>query len=412
MGAGLLLFAVNDFPPLLGGEASMYSALVRHLPPRGMVLLAPRAAGDAGVDAALGCEVERMRIPAHGGFLSRAARGVIAGTYIARILARRRVGFILCGQLLSLGLPTRLLAGICRVPYAVFVHGADLLDYRDGLWGRLARWVLGGAASVLVNSRFTAGLVERHLPSTAGRITVLPLGVDPPVPIDPGDVERLRRRYKLSPGPVLLSVARLVPIKGHDTILRALPALLARFPDLTYVVVGDGPERIRLESLARAIEVRDRVIFAGNVTHREIPLHYALATLYVQLSGPPDHRGGVEGFGLSFLEASSYGLPCIGGRSGGVPEAIEDGRGGLLVTPGAPDEFARAAAGLLADPGERKRMSAEAARWARAHTWSRTALSLLESLRRAGWSSAGDGASCAGEGSVVRGLKQRGHRPQ
>ncbi len=374
----VLLLAVNDFPPVLGGESSLYHGLARHLPPDRTLVLAPRAPGDREVDRALAVRVERRWLPAHRGLLSRVARGLLAGWHLGALLARRRVGYLYCGQLLSLGAPTRLLAGLARVPYAVFVHGADLADYHDGaLWGRLARWVVAGADAVIANSRFTAALVESLLPVVARRVVVLPMGIDPAREVAPEAVERLRRAYGIGEGPVLLSVSRLVAMKGHDVTIQALPGLAARFPGLAYLVVGSGPHRDALERLARERGVERRVVFAGAVAPADLPAHYALATLFVQLSRRTGRYDGLEGFGLSFLEAASYGVPSIAGRSGGVPEAVEDGQSGLLVPPEDPAAFAAAAARLLSDRDERERMSAAARRWAAAHSWERSARFLL-----------------------------------
>ncbi len=372
--SAVLLLAVNDFPPLLGGESTLYHGLARHLPPGETLVLAPRASGEAAIDAALRVEVVRRWLPAHHGVLSRSLRALVAGLHLFGILLRRPVRYLVCGQLLSLGAPTRLLARRFGVRYAVFIHGADLLDYHDRpIWGRLVRWVVAGADAVVANSRFTADLVERLLPGTARRIVVLPMGVDAPPAIAPSDLSALRARYGLGGGPVLLSVSRLVAMKGHDVVIEALPRLLVRFPDLLYLVVGGGPQRAALESLARRIGVAGSVRFAGTIPAAEIPAHYALATLFAQISRRTGRYDGLEGFGISFLEAASHGVPSIAGRSGGVPEAVEDGQSGLLIPPDDPEAFAAAAGRLLAEPAERARMSAAARRWAEAHSWERAA---------------------------------------
>src|SRR5262245_30705662 len=207
----MLLLAVNDFPPILGGEATLYHALARHLRPEEAVVLAPRCAGSEEVDARLRVEVVRRWIPAHGGALRRAARGVVGGFHLLSLMMKRRFDYLVCGQLLSIGAPMSLLARLTRVPYAVFVHGADLYDYADSRpWRLLARSIIGGAHTILANSRFTASLVDRLLPGAARRIIVLPMGVDEAPRVDSSQVEGLRRRYTLGSGPVLLSVSRLV----------------------------------------------------------------------------------------------------------------------------------------------------------------------------------------------------------
>jgi len=172
---------------------------------------------------------------------------------------------------------------------------------------------------------------------------------------------------------VLLSVSRLVPMKGHDVVIEALPGLLARHPGLVYLIVGEGPHRPALERLAADRGVSARVRFAGTVPAEELPAHYSLATLFVQLSRATGEYDGLEGFGLTFLEAASRGVACIAGRSGGVPEAIQDGVSGVLVAPEDPGAFASEAERLLADPAELRRLSDGARRWAAQHPWEASA---------------------------------------
>jgi phosphatidylinositol alpha-1,6-mannosyltransferase len=162
-------------------------------------------------------------------------------------------------------------------------------------------------------------------------------------------------------------------MKGHDVVIEALPLLLRRFPDLVYLVVGRGPERPALEERARRGGVASQVLFAGAVPADELAAHYALATLFVQLSRATSGYDGLEGFGLTFLEAASHGVVSVAGRSGGVPEAIADGESGLLVSPADPADFAAAAGTLLSDPGELRRLSEGARRWAASHSWEASA---------------------------------------
>jgi len=372
-----VLFAVNDFPPLGGGESTLYHGLARHLPAGGTVLLAPRLPGDAAIDQRLPIEVIRRPLPAHGSTLSRMARGAAGAAHVAALLARRRFSYLICGQLLSLGVSMRTLAAAAGVPYAVFVHGADLLDYHDvPPWGRLARWIIEGADTVVVNSRFTGALVDGLLPGAARRTMVLPMGVDPPRPAATTDVAALRKRYRIGPGPVLLSVARLVEVKGHDTAIDALALIAASRPDVRYLVVGSGPERARLEERARSRGQAQRVIFAGHVPDTELPAHFDLATLFVMLSRRTGVYDGLEGFGLAFLEAASHGLPAVAGASGGVPEAVRDRETGFLVPPCDAGAVAGTVMRLLDDPPLRARMGAAARLWAAAHPWERSAQAL------------------------------------
>jgi phosphatidylinositol alpha-1,6-mannosyltransferase len=147
---------------------------------------------------------------------------------------------------------------------------------------------------------------------------------------------------------VILSVGNLVPRKGHDMVIRALPRVRQVVPEVTYLIVGEGSYGVQLENLATALGVRDRVIFAGP-SAEDLPDIYALADVFVMVSREQLQSCDVEGFGLVFLEASACAKPVVGGRSGGIPDAIVDGVTGLLVNPHDPEDIANALARFLSD---------------------------------------------------------------
>lgn len=128
---------------------------------------------------------------------------------------------------------------------------------------------------------------------------------------------------------MLLTVSRLNAqerYKGHDRVIQVLPELLRTFPDLRYLIAGDGDDRSRLESLAGQSGVSDRVIFAGEVPDEDLPDIYRLADAYVMPSTG-------EGFGIVFLEAAVSGLPIVGGGVDGSRDALADGAVGVCVDP-------------------------------------------------------------------------------
>jgi phosphatidylinositol alpha-1,6-mannosyltransferase len=153
-------------------------------------------------------------------------------------------------------------------------------------------------------------------------------------------------RYK---DQVILSVGNLVARKGHDMVIRALPRLRLIVPEVTYLIVGQGSYRTQLENLARSLGIRDCVIFAEWVSAEDLPDIYALSDVFVMPSREQLEACDVEGFGLVFLEASACAKPVVGGRSGGIPDAISDGVTGLLVNPYEPEDIANALARLLTD---------------------------------------------------------------
>jgi len=154
-----------------------------------------------------------------------------------------------------------------------------------------------------------------------------------------------------------VTVARLEKHKGIDTVLEALPTIAERAPDVRYAVAGGGPERESLERLAHKLGVADRVRFLGQVSERDLPALYNLATVYVGASRRGE-RIGVEGFGIALVEASACGVPVVGGNSGGVPDAVRDGETGFLVPPEEPAAVVEAVCRLLDDPALARRLGA------------------------------------------------------
>jgi glycosyltransferase involved in cell wall biosynthesis len=147
----------------------------------------------------------------------------------------------------------------------------------------------------------------------------------------------------------LAVVGRLIPIKGHAVLLRALAAARARVPGLRLRVAGDGPLAVELRSAVRDLGLDDAVSFLGRVAP-VAPVLEAAGVVVVPSFG--------EGFGMVALEAMERGRPVVASAVGGLPEIVEDGRTGLLVPPGDADALARAIEQLAGDPGRASAMGA------------------------------------------------------
>lgn len=160
----------------------------------------------------------------------------------------------------------------------------------------------------------------------------------------------------LSPGEfVVLTVARLVERKGIEDLVAAVGSL----PNVSLWVAGDGPRRSHLEA-AVPDTARDRIHFFGEVPHDQLPYLYERADLFSMPSVYLEEEGDIEGLGLVFLEAQQFGLPVIGTRSGGVPEAFDDGRTGFLVDERSPDQIKRRIVELRDDPDRYQQFSTAA----------------------------------------------------
>jgi len=344
-----LLLVTNDFPPTLGGIENYIYSIVARWEPGEVVVLTRLVAGAEQVDATLAAEVRRATVPTL--LPTRALREQLLG-----ILRSRSFDVVHFASALPLALLGPKILRATGVPYTVSVHGGEFIA-----GARLARPVmqraLGDAAVLLPVSSFTERAILRLLPDPPPTEVVTP-GVDP-IRFSP-DVETTLER---SPGgPVILTVCRLVARKGPGTLIAALPRVLARHPGTTLAIVGEGPDRRRLERSVRAHGVAGAVRFLGPQPWDNLPGFYAGADVFA-LPTRERFRGlETEGFPLVFLEAASAGLPTVAGRAGGVAEAIAEGSTGLVVDGRSAAETAAALTRLLDDPALARRMGAEGRR--------------------------------------------------
>ncbi len=273
-----------------------------------------------------------------------AGRSRKLGTALAfvRLLVSRRPAVIVYTHVLvaRLGIVARLLRP--RTRQVLLVHGIEVWDPP----GRVGRWVVRHAVDqVVAVSAYTARRMAAAYGLDESAIRLLPLAVDP---LGPG---RDAPAHQGVGPPTILTVSRLAKgdaYKNVDKVILAMPGLVGEFPDLRYVILGDGDWRPELEDLARSTGVAGHVEFAGRVSDADRDALYDCSDVLVL----PSTR---EGFGLVFLEAWQHTLPAIGATEGASAEVIEDGVNGLCIEP-TPPAIAAAIGSLLRDPERRRRM--------------------------------------------------------
>lgn len=285
---------------------------------------------------------------------------------VRRIVRKHQIRVVCIGELVSgswVGLACQRLLGCRMVSY---IHGEEITtetEYR--FFGRLRRRYLRRADAIVAVSRFTRDAMVRLMGIDPIKVELIHNGVDLerfyPAPKRPDLIER----HALHGKRVILTVGRLVPRKGFDVIIRALPQVLAGIPDAHYVIVGGGHYRPSLESLVREQELAAHVTFAGQVADDDLTDYYRLCDVFAMPNREmPD--GDTEGFGLVFLEANACGKPVIGGTAGGAVEAVRDGENGLLVDGWSVASVAEAIVRLLSDTELHRSISARGLEIARA----------------------------------------------
>ncbi len=208
----------------------------------------------------------------------------------------------------------------------------------------------------MCNTQHTREIVLRICGPYDGKAVVLHPGVDAsrfkPAPADPA----VRDRLGWTGRHVVLTVGALQKRKGQDMMIRALPEIRRRFPDVLYAMVGEGWEKPYLEGLVAEHQVSDLVQFRGIPNDAELIQCYQQCDLFVLANRQVDWD--IEGFGIVLIEAQGCGKPVIAGASGGTFETLEPGRTGELIPCETPDDLARVVSEFLADPERRHRFGA------------------------------------------------------
>jgi phosphatidylinositol alpha-1,6-mannosyltransferase len=377
------LLLTYDFPPIGGGIARMMGELAKRYPPGSLVVSTGRHAGSAEVDASLPNVVDRVGIQSR---RLRTLHGLLVWSRRAAALAHSvKPEFVWCGNFKPAGYPARWIRRRLGTPYGILFYGTDLLllqrqIQRSATKRQTARAIIGSASVLVAISQWTRQLClsvfeQLGLHTSEMDVRTLPLGTDPehfrPY-IDPSEV---RERYGLDGRRWLVTVARLTRHKGIDTGLHVLSQLRDRYPDLGYVVVGSGGDFPNLQGLAQSLGVADRVRFLTQVPDDDLPGVYNCAEIYLGLSRQME--GNVEGFGISLVEAGACGIPVIGGRSGGIPDAVREGETGLLVDSERPTAVCSAVRELLDDRVLAQRLGAAGRRAVETYyNWQRVAADL------------------------------------
>ncbi|URM91668.1 glycosyltransferase family 4 protein [Streptomyces sp. MRC013] len=358
------LIVTNDFPPRPGGiQAFLHNMALRLDPGRVVVYASTWKRGREGAEATARFDAEQpFRVVRDRATMLLPTPRVTARA--AGLLREHGCTSVWFGAAAPLGLmaPALRRAGARRLVATTHGHEAGWAQLPAAR--RLLRRIGEGTDAITYLGEYTRSRIAAALtPEAAARMVRLPPGVDEKA-FHPGSGGgAVRARLGLAGRPVVVCVSRLVPRKGQDTLIRAMPAVLAAVPEAVLLIVGGGPYAEGLRRLARETGVADAVRFTGPVPWEELPAHYGAGDVFAMPCRT--RRGGldVEGLGIVYLEASATGLPVVAGDSGGAPDAVLDGETGWVVRGGCPREAAERIVPLLRDPELRRRMGERGRRW-------------------------------------------------
>ncbi|MEU2542186.1 glycosyltransferase family 4 protein [Streptomyces iakyrus] len=358
------LIVTNDFPPRPGGiQAFLHNMALRLDPQRLVVYASTWKRTREGVEATRAFDAEQpftvvrdrttMLLPTPGA--TRRAVG---------LLREHGCTSVWFGAAAPLGLmaPALRAAGAERLVATTHGHEAGWAQLPAAR--QLLRRIGDSTDTITYLGEYTRSRIASALtPDAAARMAQLPPGVDEKT-FHPGSGgDEVRARLGLTDRPVVVCVSRLVRRKGQDTLIRALPRILAAEPDTVLLIVGGGPYEKDLRRLAHETGVASAVRFTGAVPWSELPAHYGAGDVFAMPCRT--RRGGldVEGLGIVYLEASATGLPVVAGDSGGAPDAVLDGETGWVVRGGSAEETADRITVLLGDAELRRRMGERGREW-------------------------------------------------
>ncbi|MFJ4090347.1 glycosyltransferase family 4 protein [Kitasatospora sp. NPDC089913] len=354
------LIVTNDFPPRPGGiQAFVHNMAVRQ--PAGSIVVYASTWRD-------GTEVARFDAEQPFPVVRDRTKVMVPTPRVTRraaeILRAEGCDSVWFGAAAPLGLmaPALRRAGAGRL--LGMTHGHEAAWAQLPVARQLLRRIGEGTDVLTYLGEYTRSRIAAAVgPEPAARMAQLPPGVDERTFHPDSGGAAVRERLGLADRPVVVCVSRLVPRKGQDTLIEAMPQILAEVPDTVLLIVGGGPYRAELEKLVDARGVRSAVRFTGSVPWEELPAHYGAGDVFAMPCRT--RRGGldVEGLGIVYLEASATGLPVVAGDSGGAPDAVLEGETGYVVPGGTPSAAAERIVRLLRDEELRRRMGEAGRRW-------------------------------------------------
>ncbi len=354
-----ILLVTNDFGPRAGGIESFVIGLLERIPVGEVVVYTSFQPDHESYDQKWLSDYQVRVIRDKSKVLLPTPRVIRELQALIRQNSITKVWF---GAAAPLGVAARWLrkAGATRI--VALTHGHEVW------WSKI--WPFSWAISEIGKQvdyltylgTFTKSALSPHIKDASKLIRVAP-GIDTDH-FSPSDSMSLRQRHGLGSRPTIVCVGRLVHRKGQDRLIEALPKVLESIPDAALVLVGEGPYRKHLDGLVNKYDLSGNVFFIGRINFAELPNYIGMGDVFAMPSRSRLFGLEVEGLGIVYLEASSCGLPVIGGSSGGAPDAVLDGETGYVVDGNDLTAISTQIVRLLSDAKLRKEMGERGRKWA------------------------------------------------
>lgn len=361
MNSSPILCITNDFGPRAGGIETFVIGLIERLPKNSVIVYTSSQESSEPFDQAwlqnFGVRVIRDKSKV----LLPSFR---VGRAVRKVLREEGVSKVFFGAAAPLGLLSHGLrrAGAQRI--VALTHGHEVWWSKVWPFSWAMRHIGNGTDHLTHLGDYTKSQISRALSRRAisSMVKIAP-GIDTDHFSPQNSAASLRAELGLSDKKVIVSVGRLVHRKGQDTLVESLPRILSTVPDAHLVFIGEGPYKDYLLKRATELQVLDAVTFIGRIQYAELPRYICVGDVFAMPSRSRLAGLEVEGLGIVYLEASACGLPVIGGKSGGAPDAVLEGETGFAVDGTSPVEVADATIKLLQNPELALAMGVRGRQW-------------------------------------------------
>ena len=344
-----ILIIALDFKPSYGGIAEDTHSIAKFLHSRGdkVIVLSQIMKKSESFDKNNSYDIIRLDSSIY--YKSKSINKYKIYKKIKEIVKKESIDIIILNALGKSCFTFWFCSKLIDLPFCVFTHGKEVnLKFRD-IEKFKKGFILRHSNLIVCHSNFTKNLVK-NLGVKSKKIFISFPAIDASKNKKTDKTPSKFNKEILSNKKVILTIGRLIERKGIDNTIKALKNVINFFPNIIYLVVGDGPHKAKLEELTNNLELNEYVKFVGFIPEEEKESYYSITDIFIMPARELEN-GDAEGFGIVFLEANYYEVPVIGGKSGGMPDAIEDGASGFLVDPLDITDISSAIIKLLKDEG-------------------------------------------------------------
>lgn len=375
-----MLFLTEKFPPSEGGSRVYYYNLCANYNLEDVIVLTKKIDGYREFDKNQKMKIIRKGRPIPNWKYYQLPRIILPLIWTIYLTFKERINVIHGGDDFPGAVIGLIMKKIFGKAYIYYEHGEGNTWYKQFRFQpKIRKILLKNADRIVAACTYAEEGVKQDLDEGQEKIFKITPGVDYKKFNPNWRDEEFLCQLGLENKNIILTIGRLVERKGQDTVIRAMPKILAEVPDAIYLIGGRGPYEENLKRLAGDLGVKDQVKFLGFVANERIPNLYSICDVFVMINRETI-QDGPEGFGMVFTEASAAGKPVIGGKSGGTEDSILDGITGYRVDPLNVDEVASHIIKILKDEQLGKTLGRNGREWVeRTFDW-REKSRLLEKL--------------------------------